>query len=367
MDDEKYMRITLSLASKGRGTTSPNPMVGAIIVKDNIIIGKGYHRKAGTPHAEILALRDAGNNAEGGTLYVNLEPCCHIRKLTPPCTKEIIASRIKRVAIGMIDPNPEVSGQGIKELKKAGIEVDYNILQNDAERLNEVFTKYITTERPFVIMKIASSLDGKAALADGTSQWITGEYARGYVHRLRNDVDAVMVGIGTVNKDDPLLTTRLGKRKGKDPVKVIVDSRLSIQPTAKVLNQGSEIRVYIATTKRADRDKIKQIEKRGCEILIIDSEDEKEKVDLSELMRILGEKKITSLLIEGGSEINASALKNGIVDKVIFMIAPIIIGGHNSKGSVGGISPERLSDSAKIRDIKIKRLGEDIIAEGYIS
>lgn len=363
MTDEDYMRMVLSLAKKGKGKTSPNPMVGAILVKNNRIIGKGFHKKPGSPHAEILAMVDAGKDALGATLYTNLEPCVHTEKRTPPCTSEIIRRGIKRVVIGMIDPNPFVSGKGIAELKKKGISVIAGILQQKAEVLNEVFSKYIIKRRPFVILKIASSLDGKIATSTGESKWITGEEARRFVYRLRSEVDAVMVGAGTILKDDPHLTARM--KVGRDPIRIIADERLSIPIGSNVLNLDSPAKTYIATTSKAPRAKIREIEEKGGVVLIVKEKDSL--VDISALMDMLGEMEITSLLIEGGSRINASALREGIVDKVIFLFAPKIIGGQQAISSIGGESPSSLAEAVQLNDIIIKKKGEDILVEGYIT
>lgn len=363
MTDLDYMKSVLRLAAKGRGQTSPNPMVGAIIVNKNRVIGKGYHRKAGTPHAEILALREAGERARGSAIYVNLEPCCHRDKKTPPCTDAIIQSGIKKVVLGMIDPNPKVSGKGIRVLKNAGIEIATGILEEESRRLNEAYIKYITTGQPFVILKIASSLDGKIATASGESKWITGEQSRKMVHRLRSEVDAVMVGIGTVLKDDPMLNVRL--IKGRDPHRVILDSQLEIPLTARVLNsEPSNAMTYIVTTLDSPEDKIIALKKKGAVIISLNSKGGY--IDLPLLMKKLGSLGITSLMIEGGSEINASALRSEIVDRVLIFMSPKIIGGKDSVGSIGGESPGRLADVLILRDIGLKRSGEDILIEGYL-
>lgn len=366
MTDLDYMKSVLRLAAKGRGQTSPNPMVGAIIVNKNRVIGKGYHRKAGTPHAEILALREAGERARGSAIYVNLEPCCHRDKKTPPCTDAIIQSGIKKVVLGMIDPNPKVSGKGIRVLKNAGIEIATGILEEESRRLNEAYIKYITTGQPFVILKIASSLDGKIATASGESKWITGEQSRKMVHRLRSEVDAVMVGVGTVLKDDPMLNVRLVK--GENPHRVILDPHLKIPLNAKFLNiepkGSSNAKTYIVTTTDSPEDKAIALKKMGIEIIYADSKDGY--IDPALLIKELGKLGITSIVIEGGSETNAKALSSGIVDKVLIFLSPKIIGGHNSKGAVGGKSPHRLSDALMLRDIKVKRSGKDILIEGYL-
>jgi diaminohydroxyphosphoribosylaminopyrimidine deaminase/5-amino-6-(5-phosphoribosylamino)uracil reductase len=361
MQDRLFMQKALELASKGRGTTSPNPMVGAVIVKGGKIIAADYHKKPGSPHAEILALKKAGAQAKDATLYVNLEPCCHIEKKTPPCTKSIIKAGIKRVVVAMIDPNPQVSGKGIEELKKAGIRIETGIMMEEAKRLNEAFIKYITKKVPFVTLKIAQSLDGKIATSTGESKWITGKKAREYVHKLRNEVDAILVGIGTVKKDNPSLTCRIPG--GRNPYRVIVDSSLSIPPTAKVLRHDDG-KTIIAVTENSAQEKINKILSKGCRV--IKTRERAGMVDLKHLLKELGRLEITSLMIEGGSSINASALSNKIVDKVIFFIAPKIIGGKDAIPSVGGRSPTLLKDAFRIKDLQIKTLGEDIVVEGYI-
>lgn len=362
--DTQYMRMALRLAVRARGMTSPNPMVGAVIVRNSRLIGRGFHKSAGLPHAEIDALMNVGSKAKGSTLYVNLEPCCHTIKRTPPCVKEIIERGVKRVVVAMEDPNPHVSGRGFSALERAGVKVTTGILRDDAERLNEAYIKYITTGRPFVILKVASSLDGKVATATGESRWISGEKARDYVHRLRSTVDAIMVGIGTILSDNPLLTARPKTGKVKNPIRIVVDSRLKIPDMAKVLSSDPSVPTIIATTEQAPIDRVKELEEFGAKVLVLDSKDDR--VDLGALMKRLGEIEIISLLIEGGPEVSASALREGVVDKVIFIIAPKIIGGDTSKGSIGGEGIKSLKDSIPVKDIKIKRIGEDMVVEGYI-
>ena len=361
MDNIIFMKKALRLASKGRGRTSPNPMVGAVIVKDGKMIAGDYHRRSGSPHAEILALKKAGNLAKGATLFINLEPCCHTDSKTPPCTNAIIESGLKKVVIAMIDPNPKVAGKGIKALKSAGIEIEVGLMGAEANKLNETFTKFITKRKPFVILKAAQSLDGKIATASGESKWITGDKARQYVHKLRNEVDAVMVGIGTVIADNPSLDCRM--RGGRNPYSIIVDSSLNISLNAKVLKHDDE-KTIIATTKVADREKINSIIKTGHKVLTVKSE--AGKVDLNILMKELGRLEITNIMIEGGSTLNASALSSGIVDKAIFFCAPKIIGGVNAIPSIGGISPASLKKIIKVKDLKVKQLGDDFLFEGYI-
>ncbi len=374
MDDEKYMRLALRLAIKAKGRTSPNPLVGAVIVKDDIIIGEGYHKKAGEPHAEINALNMVDKKAKGATLYLSLEPCAHFGR-TSPCTKRIISSGIKEVAIAMIDPNPLNCGKGIKELRKVGIEVKVGVLEKEAKKINEAYIEYITTKRPFVILKTAMSLDGKIATKTGDSRWITNELSRKYVHKLRSEVDAILVGIETVLKDDPLLTVRspkspsseaeLLRRTGKvqsQLIRVVVDSRARVSLGAKILNQ--EVPTIVATTKFASKRKIETLRKKGVKVLIIGERDKR--VNLKELLKKLGELEITSLLVEGGGKINASFLENGLVDKVLFFIAPKIIGGEEALTPVEGEGIKKIKDAIKLKNISIKRFEGDILIEGYV-
>ncbi|MBI5409804.1 MAG: bifunctional diaminohydroxyphosphoribosylaminopyrimidine deaminase/5-amino-6-(5-phosphoribosylamino)uracil reductase RibD [Nitrospirae bacterium] len=392
MHDKTFMQKALSLAAKGKGRTSPNPMVGAVIVKGGKIVAADYHRKAGTPHAEVLALKKAGKDAKDATLYVTLEPCCHTGKRTPPCTKAIIQSGIKKVVAAMIDPNPRVSGTGLKELREAGIETTSGLMEEEARELNEAFIKYITKKEAFVILKIAQSLDGKIATASGESKWITGEKAREYVHKLRSEVDAVLVGIGTVKKDDPSLDCRI--KNGRDPYRIIVDGNLQIPLEANVLKHNDN-KTIVATLSYnpplppfAKGGDIKSpFGKGGCRgifskkwsalqkkidllnnmgIRILQVKDKNGKVDLKALMKELGKLDITSVMIEGGSSISASALSSGIVDKVLLFIAPKIIGGKDSFPSVGGSSPALLKDALRIKNLQARKIGEDFLLEGYL-
>ncbi|MBI4826911.1 MAG: bifunctional diaminohydroxyphosphoribosylaminopyrimidine deaminase/5-amino-6-(5-phosphoribosylamino)uracil reductase RibD [Nitrospirae bacterium] len=359
--NEMYIKKTLALAAKGIGRTSPNPVVGAVIVKNNRIIASDYHKKAGEPHAEALALAKAGASARGATLYINLEPCCHTDKKTPPCTNAIIRSGIKKVVVSMLDPNPKVSGKGIKELNKAGIETEAGIMEGEAAKLNEPFIKFITTKKPFIILKIAQSIDGKIADAKGESKWITGEKARKHVHKLRNELDAVMVGIGTVIKDDPSLDCRM--RGGRNPYRIIVDSELRISLKSKLLGY-KDGKTIIATTDQAAAGKINAIRKAGHQLLILKSRNKQ--VDLKLLGKELGRLGISSIMIEGGSHIAASALSGRIVDKVMFFIAPKIIGGKDAVTSVEGGAPASLLKALKLRDIKTRKFGDDLLIEGYV-
>jgi diaminohydroxyphosphoribosylaminopyrimidine deaminase/5-amino-6-(5-phosphoribosylamino)uracil reductase len=359
--DEKYMRMALRLAEKARGRTSPNPMVGAVVVKSGKVIGRGYHRKAGEPHAEAIALKKAGKAARGATLYVTLEPCSHTDKRTPPCTPLVLQSGVKRVVVAMIDPNPRVSGEGVKALRKSGIEVVAGVLEADAKKLNEAFIKYITTRMPFVTLKTAQTLDGKIATAVGESKWITGEKAREEGHRLRDINDAILVGINTVLKDDPSLTTRIPG--GRDPIRIVVDSKLRTPLNAKVLTQRSTAKTLIATLDTMSKDSLVKLLDAGAEILL--ARGSKGRLDLKYLMKMLGSFGITSVLIEGGAEVNASALKSGIVDKIVTFIAPMLMTGTDSLCSIGGNSPTKLAQSIRLSDMQARFVGQDLMIEGY--
>ena len=361
---ETYMRIALAQARKGRGRVSPNPLVGAVVVKGSRIVGTGYHHRAGTPHAEVHALAQAGQKARRADLYVNLEPCSHFGR-TPPCVDAIIASRIKKVVIGMIDPNPLVSGKGILRLKRAGIEIVSGVLEEDCRKLNEVYIKYITRGVPFVIVKVASSLDGKIATASGDSRGLTSPPSIRAVHTLRDRVDAILVGIGTVQADDPLLTTRLPGKRGKDPIRVIVDSRLRISPRARVFNPHSAAGVIIATTGRAPSAKKERLERLGG-VRIITADGKDGRVALKKLMTLLGKLGISSLLIEGGTDISTSALASGIVDKILFFYAPKIIGGRLAYGITAGEGAASVGEAIAVHNLALKRYGEDILVEGYV-
>lgn len=362
-NSEIFMKRALKLASKGLGKTSPNPMVGAVIVKDGEIAAEGYHKKAGQSHAEINAIEVAGTDANGADLYVTLEPCSHFGK-TPPCADAVINAGIKRVFVAMKDPNPKVSGNGIRRIEEAGIEVQTGLLEGEAKKLNEIFVKYITTGTPFVTLKAASTLDGHIATKTGTSKWITGEKSRHHVHRMRDKSDAILVGIRTVQKDDPSLTTRLTKGKGKDPIRVILDENLLISMDAKVITTKSTSLLIIATTEAAPKTKIDALVELGATLLVFDSDNEL--VPFRPLMERLGEMEITSLIIEGGSLVNASALRDNVVDKVAIFYAPKIFGGSDCINIFGGSGIESLSEAVQVKEMTLKKLGEDFLLEGYI-
>lgn len=367
--DISFMQRALHLAAKARGMTSPNPMVGAVIVKNGQIIAEDYHKRAGEPHAEALAISKAGDKAKGSTLYVTLEPCCHLDKRTPPCTKAIIKSEIKKVFIAMKDPNPKVAGKGIEELKKHGIEVVSGVLENKAVKLNEAYIKYITTKMPFVILKTAMTLDGKIATPEGQSKWITGEKARAIVHQMRSSVDAILTAAGTVKADNPELTVRIRgprtehRRQTKQPVRIVIDPELETPLNYKIFDVPPETIVVTRRQKTEVRSqKLKTLADKGVKFIEYDGE----RVDLKWLMKKLGEMGITSVMIEGGASLNSYALQDSIVDKVVFFIAPKIIGGKSSITAVGGNIFQRLEHAYRVRDIKIKRVGDDLMVEGYI-
>jgi diaminohydroxyphosphoribosylaminopyrimidine deaminase / 5-amino-6-(5-phosphoribosylamino)uracil reductase len=356
------MRRALELAARARGRTSPNPMVGAVLVKDGTVIGEGFHAYAGSDHAELEALREA-EAAGGATLYVNLEPCCHFGR-TPPCVDRIIQAGIRRVVAACEDPNPAVSGKGFAALRAGGVTVDVGVLHEDASRLNEAFFTYVRTGRPFVTLKAAASLDGKIATQTGDSRWITGESARQHVHHLRNQVDAVLVGIGTILRDDPMLTTRLGTLDQRDPTRVIVDNLARLPLRAQVINRASTAPTILAVSDMAPRARLEALEREGVQALVVPGSPRR--VSLSHLMEALGKMGFLSVMIEGGAEINASALQEGIVDKLLLFLAPILIGGKSTPTAVGGEGIETLRQAKRLRDVRIERFGEDILIEGYL-
>ncbi len=360
--DQFYMQRALELAIQAQGRTNPNPMVGAVIVKNNQIIGEGYHHQAGTPHAEVHALQAAGDQAAGATLYVTLEPCSHFGK-TPPCADAVIKAGIKRVVIATSDPNPQVAGQGIVRLREAGIEVELGVLEEPAIRLNEVFFKYIQTGLPFVALKTAMTLDGKIAAQSGDSRWITGEDARHYVHELRNIYDAIMVGIGTVLKDDPLLNTRLDREDTRDPLRVIIDSNLDLPLDSKIATTSQEQCTLIFCSSNVDNQKRQQLEALGAEIISLDIKDEI--IPLEQVLVILGQMNICSLLVEGGGEINAYLLQNQLLDKVYWFIAPKIIGGRQAPSPIGGQGVEFMRDARELKSLEIQKFARDLLLTGY--
>lgn len=361
--DEYYMRLALTLAKNSAGRTSPNPMVGAVIVRNGEIVGCGWHKRAGTPHAEIHALNQAGNLAAGATMYVTLEPCCH-RGRTGPCADAIIQSGIKKVVVAMQDPNPLVAGCGLTRLKEAGLDVVENVLAEDAARLNEAFIKWISTKMPFVFLKTAMTLDGKIATVNGHSQWISGQQARRRVHEMRNLCDGILVGIGTVLADNPQLTTRL-PLGGKNPTRIVVDSMARTPVTAKVIQDGQSP-TLIAVGPEAPSERINEIIRKGKNVEILRVPYGPDGLDLRNLLRQLGEREITNIMIEGGAKINFSALKANVVDKVYWFISPKIVGGSNAPGPVGGQGIASLDDAHLLEDINVESIGDDILVSAYL-
>lgn len=359
-EDRKYMARALELALRGLGHTRPNPMVGAVVARDGCIIGEGWHEQFGGPHAEVNAFAHCSEDPEGATLYVSLEPCAHYGK-TPPCVDLVIAKKVARVVIAMEDPNPLVAGKSIRKLKEAGISVTVGVLEEKARKLNEVFLKYITARKPFVLYKAAMSLDGKTACYTGESQWISGEASREEVHMLRGCYAGIMVGAGTILADNPRLTART---KGfADPVRIIVDGKLSVPPVAKVFRE--EGRVIIITTSASGEGRRKDFEDMGAEIILADSE-ENGKVDLSAAMTGLYLKGIDGILLEGGAELAASAFEAGIVDKVRIYVSPMIIGGKEAPGLVGGQGVASIPEAVKLKNISTEMSGEDLVVEAYV-
>lgn len=358
--DEKYMLLALSLAEKGIGYVNPNPLVGAVIVKENRIIGQGWHKSFGGPHAEREALIDTRESTQGATLYVTLEPCCHEGK-TPPCTQAILESGISRVVVGTRDPNPLVCGKGIAILKQHGIQVTEGVLEEKCKRLNEVFFHYIQTKRPFVIMKYAMTLDGKIAAYTGLSKWITGEQAREHVQFSRRRYTAIMVGSNTIIKDNPSLTCRL--ENARNPVRILCDTRLRIPIKSKVVQTANEIPTYLATGC-IDTAQLKPYQKAGCKILSLPTRDGH--IDLMLLMQLLGESGIDSILLEGGGELNFSALQSGIVNRIQAYIAPKLLGGSDAVTAVEGKGIADPKDAFELEKLELTRLGADIMLEGNV-
>ena len=359
-----YMERAISLAKLALGQVSPNPAVGAVIVKNDEVIGQGYTQPPGSSHAEIMALQEAGEHANGAVMYVTLEPCCHYGR-TPPCTKAIIKAGIKEVHVAMIDPNPLVDGKGLKELEKTGITVFLGEHADDAQEIIESYVKFITTGKPFVTVKFAMSIDGKIASRSGDSKWISSDESRRYVHSLRYTSDAVMVGVNTVLIDDPQLTSRCNVWGGvtkKQPLRVIVDATARTPVTAKIFNEPG--RVLMALGEKVRPSQKKAYAKIGAEIIELPSK--RGLVDLEKLLVALGQKQITGVLVEGGATLLGSLCDQNLVDKVTVFIAPIIIGGENARTAIGGKGTDKVVNSLKLERIKTKRSASDMMITGYI-
>jgi diaminohydroxyphosphoribosylaminopyrimidine deaminase/5-amino-6-(5-phosphoribosylamino)uracil reductase len=415
--DTAHMKLALKLAAKGAGWVSPNPMVGAVLVQDGQIVGKGYHRRFGLPHAEVEALRRAGDAARGADLYVTLEPCNHHGR-TPPCTRAILAAGVRRVIMATPDPNPKVAGHGAAFLSSHGVEVEAGVLGEEARRLNEAWFKWVETGMPFVVAKAACSLDGKIATATGESQWLTGEKARAFGHRLRHECDAILVGIDTVLTDDPQLTTRLvggrkmvgGEGQGlfrkwplpsypkpplptpygyggtgvppvqtenrkpktenrpfKDPIRIVLDSNLRIPLNARLLHLDSPALTWVACTEAAPAAKIRALQKLGAEVLLLPAASEESgRVALQPLLELLGKRQVQSLLVEGGAQVLGAFFEQKLVNKFYFFYAPLFLGGQEAPGVLGGRGIDRLQDAERARDLTIRRVGKDILIIGYL-
>jgi len=355
----EFMKLALSLARRAKNKQLPNPMVGAVLVKEGRVVGKGYHRKAGEPHAEVFAIQHAGGNVAGSTLYVTLEPCSHYGR-TPPCTDLIIRSGIKKVVVSMIDPNPVVRGKGIRRLRDAGIDVTAGIMQDEAKEMNKVYIKNITRRMPYVIFKEAMTLDGRTATISGDSRWISSDSSRRYVHKLRSSVEGIMVGAGTVLKDNPSLTTHgVGEEQ---PYRIVVDSSLEIPLTARILNDRFRSKTLIVTTDNAPEKKIKVITKKGAGVIMVKRKGNL--VDLNDLMKKLYELNIYRVLVEGGATLGGSLFKENLIDEIIIFVAPKLIG--NGKGVLEGYGVSRIRYARHLKDVIIKRIDGDIMIEGKL-
>ncbi len=361
-DAEHYMSRALGLAKRGLGRTSPNPMVGAVIVKDGKIVGEGYHRAPGEPHAEVEAIKVAGEKAQGAELYVTLEPCNHYGR-TPPCTLAIMAAGIKKVYYGIDDPNPAVIGGGAETLRKAGVEVFGPIIEDRCRAINEIYLTNVTMRRPFVILKLAMSMDGRIATKTGASRWITSEESRMKVHRIRDRVSAIMVGIRTVLEDNPSLTTRLKGVQGRDPIRIVADSSLRTPPDAAIFNAASPAGVIIATRKDPPTRLRAKLEKKGARIVTTDSPD---KVNLVDFFYQLYRMGVTSALVEGGAGLAWGALDARVVDKCSFFYAPMIIGGKMAPSGIGGAGINHLEEAPRLVNVKALKVGPDILVEGRV-
>lgn len=362
-DDEKYMERALELAERGRGFVSPNPMVGAVIVRNGRVIAEGFHRRFGEAHAEIEALRAATDDVKAATLYVNLEPCCYHGK-TPPCTQAVTEAGIERVIMAMEDPNPRVCGKGRVELENAGITVESGLLEERAKRLNESFVKFATTGIPFFIAKAAMTLDGKIATRTGNSRWITGELARDCVHRLRAGVDAVMVGSKTVEADDPRLTTRTKSGNGRDAIRIIIDGDARTAPDSQVFNRRSSSPLLAVVKTTAPQERKSAFAASGAELIEI--EPKNDKINLQKLAKELGKRNIASVMIEGGGGLLAAAFDAGIIDKILFFVAPKIAGGKGAPTPVEGRGVENISEAIRLDNLSVQKIGDDVLIEGYV-
>lgn len=358
--DAHYMRLALELAKKAQGETWPNPMVGAVVVRSGKIVGRGFHKKAGLPHAEAIALKQAGRLSRGATLYVTLEPCAHFGR-TPPCARAIYAAGIRRVVAAMTDPNPKTLRRGLRWLKGRGIQTAVGVLEEESRRINRPFITRVTLQRPFVTVKVAQSLDGKIATKSGRSQWISSPQARRWAQRLRGRMDAILVGVETILKDDPRLTLRTSKvaprTSKKQPLKVVLDSKLRTPPMARIFD--SRTSVLIATTRAASRSREKKLRQSGAEVMRFPTK--AGKTDLRALLRELSFREVTQLLIEGGGEVVASAFSAKAVDRIAFVVAPILIGGREAPTAFEGEGIASLHQAIRLRNVEVQTLGPDLL------
>jgi diaminohydroxyphosphoribosylaminopyrimidine deaminase / 5-amino-6-(5-phosphoribosylamino)uracil reductase len=361
-DDERWIAEALALARRARGLTSPNPMVGAVVVRDAAAAGRGFHTRAGAPHAEIEALREAGGRADGATLYVTLEPCNHAGR-TPPCVNALVGAGIRRVVAATADPNPQVRGGGAEALRRAGVEVIVGCLESEARALNRVYFTAIERMRPHVTLKCAMTLDGKIAASDGSSRWITGEAARREAHRLRSECDAIVVGIGTVLADDPALTVRLDPPGPREPLRVVVDSRCRLPLTARLIASGNPGRVIVAIADDAPAARVEPLASQGVTVLQCKSREGH--VDVSDLCGRLFGLDVRGVLLEGGSELSWAFVEAGLVDRVAVFVAPILLGGAGAPTPVGGRGLP-LGGALRLRPVEVRPVGEDWLIEGDV-
>jgi len=361
---QHYMKLALELARRGEGRTAPNPPVGAVIVRHDLVVGEGFHPRAGEPHAEIFALQQAGDQAKGADVYVTLEPCSHQGR-TGPCAEALISARVKRVFVGVQDPNPLVAGRGFRMLREAGIDVQTGILHDQCQRLIAPFARHITSGYPFTIYKAAMTLDGKTATASGDSRWISGEESRHRVHLLRDRVEAIMVGIETVLRDDPLLNTRLPDAAGRDPWRVVVDSQLRIDPGCRLLRQQSNAGTMIATTSAADPAKIELLRTDGVEVQIFPGQ--AGHVRLPDLWQELGRRDVQRLLLEGGATLAGAALKERLIDRLMIFLAPKLVGGTTEFGIFAGAGCQNLTEALRLCELRYEQSGEDILITGDVA
>ncbi len=364
--DRRWMAKSISLARRGAGRTSPNPLVGAVVVgPDGKAVGRGWHERAGSPHAEVIALEEAGSLARGATLYINLEPCAHKRK-TPPCAPAVVKAGISRVAAAIEDPDPRVAGKGFEILREGGVAVETGLLAREAALLNEAFITSIEKGRPFVTLKMAMSLDGRIAAPSGESRWITGEPARAWAHDFRDQVDAILVGVETLIKDDPLLTARPEGKVGKPLIRVVLDSRLRTPKEARALPPDRGVATIIAALEGGGSPKAVVLEKAGAEIVITEAGPDG-RVALAPLLETLGERGVRHLLVEGGGQVHGSFLRQGLADKVMAFIAPMIIGDESAPGAVSGGLGLSLGDAPKLSHLKYEIIGDNLLIQSYLS